>query len=123
MDLDAIRVARDALNALLEADGIAMPSYDDPMTAPLGPFGEWQPLWLKVKADLAAAKNPNGLSQSVEVGPDGRARAANVAWPSHFIWSGCLARTDLTEQQRTMPPTRRLGSRFTPSRAARGRRC
>jgi hypothetical protein len=103
--LKTLLTARQASNAAFDAaiaalGGAADAAHDDPLTAPLGPYGEWGPSWLKAKADAAAAKYPNGFGEGTEIGPDGKPRIAQFAWPSHFVWSGALVRTDLTEQQR-----------------------
>ena len=102
--LAALHAAHAAIESAIAAlGGAATPSpNDDPLTAPLGPFGEWQPSWLKAKADAAAAKFPNGIGAGTSIGPDGKPIPTQVAWPSHFVWSGCLSRADLTEQQRLM---------------------
>ena len=101
--LNALLSARQGIDAAIAAlGGASAPANDDPLTAPLGPFGEWQPSWLKAKADAAAAKYPNGIGPGAQLGPDGKPVPTQVAWPSHFVWSGCLARTDLTEQQNLM---------------------
>jgi hypothetical protein len=101
--LQAHSLIAQAVNELYGSNSLPVgDSNDDPLTAKLGPFGEWQPAWLKAKADAAAAKYPNGLAQGTEVGFDGKPRVTQVAWPSHFVWSGCLARADLTEQQNLM---------------------
>lgn len=97
-----------AIQAVLNQHGVegganADPSLlDNPLTAPLGPNGEWQPSWLKALADAAAARNPNGIGPGTTIGWDGKPQLNFVAWPAHFIWSGCLARADLTEAQRAM---------------------
>lgn len=95
-----------AIQAVLNQHGveggtIADPSaLDDPLTAPLGENGEWQPSWLKSLADAAATTYPGGAGVGTDVGWDGRPTVKQVAWPSHFLYGGCLARTDLTPHQR-----------------------
>lgn len=105
--LKALLTARQASNAAFDAaiaalGGAANAAHDDPLTAPLGPYGEWQPSWLKAKADAAAARYPNGIGPGTSIGPDGKPVPAQFSWPSHFVWSGCLSRNDLTEQQSLM---------------------
>jgi hypothetical protein len=102
--LDALLAAREAIDTAIAAvgGGNVTPANDDPLTAPLGPYGEWQPSWLRAKAAAAASRYPNGFGTSESIGVDGRPGLSQFAWPSHFIWGGCLARTDLTEQQRKM---------------------
>lgn len=102
--LNALLAAREAIDTAIAAvgGGNVTAANDNPLTAPLGPYGEWQPLWLKAKADAAAARYPNGIGPGTSIGPDGKPVPAQFSWPSHFIWSGCLSRNDLTEQQSLM---------------------
>jgi hypothetical protein len=103
--IDALLTARDIIDqaiASLGGESTTASANDNPLTAKLGPYGEWQPAWLKAKADAAAAKFPNGIGPGTTIGLDGKPGITQVAWPSHFVWSGCLVRADLTEQQNTM---------------------
>lgn len=95
-----------AIQAVLNQHGVeggadADPSLlDNPLTAPLGPNGEWQPSWLKALADAAASTYPGGAAIGTDLGWDGRPTIKQVAWPSHLLYGGCLARADLTPHQR-----------------------
>ena len=95
-----------AIQAVLNQHGvqggtIADPSLlDNPLTAPLGPNGEWQPSWLKWLADAATAAYPGGVAVGTDLGWDGNPTVKEIAWPSHVLYGGCLTRTDLTPHQR-----------------------
>ncbi len=100
-----------AVDAVLNKHGIAEPvdtTQDNPVTATLGPDGEWVPSYLKTLAEKAALKYPNGESteQEFQFLPPRWIRKKAV-WPvgllasaSIYAKDGKLARTDLTDRQK-----------------------
>lgn len=96
-----IELLNEALRLL--GQEIQPPSDTDanPLTAKLGPRGEWVPPALTECVAKVLNTYPDGYKRTQVQGPNGiETQTVRLTWPVVLVYSGCLSRQDLTEAQR-----------------------